>query len=142
MKYENSEIGKKVLTDRLDHCILSSLLQAKANKLSWLSIRTGQGRIKNYRIHFVNILYPFCDVRPTYRHRFAYLHRQEERHMDYISTCLIFLMSVPITFKCALSNIYVTPINIQTCMVPLQNVQERTWLYQCVFGFGRHWKNN
>ena len=34
--------------------------------------------------------------------------------MDYISTCLIFLMSVPITFKCALSNIYVTPIYICT----------------------------
>ena len=32
-------------------------------------------------------------------------------------------MSVPITFKCALSNIYVRPIYIQTCMALLQNVQ-------------------
>ena len=30
-------------------------------------------------------------------------------------------MSVPITFKCALSNIYVRPIYIQTCMAPMED---------------------
>ena len=49
-------------------------------------------------------------------------------------------MSVPITFKCALSNVYVRPIYIQTCMAPLQNVQGADLVSLVRIWFGRHGK--